>query len=97
MPDKVGKAIKVQCASARVRLVVDVPTNLARDVFSFREIAGFKVWRATGPDRIATPAVGAIVPGHILIIPLDAAVALIFRPAAHVFLNKAESRERLGG
>jgi hypothetical protein len=32
-----------------------------------------------------------------LIIPLDAAVALIFRPAAHVFLNKAESRERLGG
>ena len=80
MADKVRIPIKIQRASPRIGLVINVATNLARYIFSLREIASLKIRCATGPDGEATPAVGTVMPRRFVIIPLDAAIAFIFCP-----------------
>jgi hypothetical protein len=82
MPDQIGSAIKIQCASARVRLVINVPTNLARYIFSFRKIAGLEIRHGPDEDRKISPSVGTVVTGCPVVVPLDAAVAFVFRPLA---------------
>jgi hypothetical protein len=62
--------------------VIDVAADLTRYFFSFREIASLKIRRATGPDSETTPAVKSIMPGGLVVIPLDTAVTFVFCPLA---------------